>query len=64
MLGQRIDNEHRAETLNLESSLNIMIHTETTRACGIETGLRTDFNSDVSDRKSAILGEEKNQIRF
>lgn len=51
--------KNRAEAF--EASLNIMINSESTRALGIEGGLRTDLNTEIADRKSAISGEAKSR---
>ena len=51
--------KNRAEAF--EASLNIMINSESTRALGIESGLRTDLTAEVADRKTAISGEAKSR---
>ena len=44
-----------------ESVLNGLIGTESTRALGIEAGLRSDLNTEIADRKSAITSKAKSR---
>jgi hypothetical protein len=53
--------KNRAEALNFEASLNIMIQRETTRASGVEASSRTDLNTEIADRKTAITEEAKSR---
>jgi hypothetical protein len=38
-----------------------MINTESTRALGVKASSRTDLNTEIADRKSAITGEAKSR---